>query len=79
MKKKNKIINVIKIISVVILSLMFFVLIQSEYEMITRPELVNDYPWIASYHAVYILGFILVIIVLTGLYLIYSIIKSKEN
>jgi hypothetical protein len=74
---RNKIIVSAKLILSVLLSFMWFVLIQAEYEMITKPELQNDFPIVKGIYAVYLTGFILLVIAATILYLLYSIKKSR--
>jgi len=59
---KNKLLIIIKLVVLAFFSLMWFILIQTEYEMITKPELQNDFPIIKGVYAVYFLGFILLII-----------------
>jgi len=53
--------------------------IQGEYEMITKPELQNDFPIIKGAGAVYFLGFILLIMSLIIILLIYSSFKKNEE
>lgn len=59
---KNKLLIFIKLFLLMLFSTMWLVLIQGEYEMITKPELQNEFPIIKSVYAVYFLGFILLII-----------------
>ena len=59
---KNKFLIFIKLALLVFLSLLWFILIQAEYEMITKPELQNEFPVIKGVYSVYFLGFILLII-----------------
>jgi hypothetical protein len=74
---KNKIIVIIKLILSVFLFLVWFVFIQAEYEMITKPELQNDFPIIKGIYAVYLTGFILLVIASIIIFLLYSIKKSR--
>ncbi|MCK4297269.1 MAG: hypothetical protein KAX28_11525, partial [Candidatus Marinimicrobia bacterium] len=60
-------------------SLMWFILIQAEYEIITKPELQNDFPIIKGIHAVYFTGFTLLIISTIIVFLLYLIKKSKKD
>jgi hypothetical protein len=55
----NKIIVSSKIILLTFFSLLWFVLIQGEYEMITKPYLRNAFPGIKGIYAVYFLSIIL--------------------
>lgn len=73
---KNKIIIIFKLVLVVVFSLAWFVLIQAEYEMITKPELQNDFPIIKGVYAVYSLGLILLAIAIIIIFLLRSIKKS---
>lgn len=75
----NKNSLIIKIVISVFLSLLWFVLIQAEYEMITKPNLQNDFPIIKGISAVYFLGFILLIIGILIIMLLYSIKKGRRN
>ena len=59
---KNKLIIIVKLILLAFFSLMWFIFIQAEYEMITKPELQNDFPIIKGIYAVYFTGFILLVI-----------------
>lgn len=70
--------NFIKLAFLAFFSLLWFFLIQGEYEMITKPELQNDFPVIKGVSAVYFLGFALLIISIIIAYLIYLIFKSKK-
>jgi hypothetical protein len=59
---KNKLLVFIKLVLLAFFSFIWFVLIQAEYEMITKPELQNEFPIIKGVYAVYFLGFILLVI-----------------
>jgi len=59
---KNRLIIIIRLVLLAFFSLMWFILIQAEYEMITKPELQNDFPIIKGIYAVYLIGFILLIL-----------------
>lgn len=72
---KNKFIFFAKLGLALLLTLMGFILVQGEYEMITKPELQNDFPIIKGIYAVYSLGLILLAIGATVVYLLYSIRK----
>ncbi len=72
---KNKLVIFIKLVLLAFFSLIWFVLIQAEYEMITKPELQNDFPIIKGIYAIYFLGFILLII--SGI--IASILKNLKK
>ncbi|MDD4995121.1 MAG: hypothetical protein PHW53_01475 [Patescibacteria group bacterium] len=74
---KNRLIFIIKLVLSAFLSLIWFFLIQGEYEMITKPELQNDFPIIKGVYAVYFLGFILFAIGGIIVYLLFSIKKNK--
>jgi hypothetical protein len=58
---KRKLLLFSKIITLGFLSFVWFLLIQGEYEMITKPELQNDFPIIKGVSAVYFLGAIIFI------------------
>jgi hypothetical protein len=70
---KKKFVNILKLILLVILSLIWFVFIQVEYEIITKQELQNDFPIIKGTCAVYSLGVFLLIVSLIIIYLLYWI------
>lgn len=76
---KNKFLILIKLVFLALFSLVWFVLIQGEYEMITKPELQNDFPIIKGVYAVYFLGLILLVISVIIAYLLYLIIKSRKQ
>jgi hypothetical protein len=77
----NKFISVIKLVLLVFFSLMWFFLIQAEYEIITKPDLRNDIPILRSLLgenfngilSVYLLGFVLLIISAIIIFLVYLI------
>lgn len=76
---KNRLIIIIRLVLLAFFSLMWFILIQAEYEMITKPELQNDFPIIKGIYAVYLIGFILLILSAVIVFLLYLIKKSKKN
>jgi len=76
---KNKLLFTIKLVLLVFFSLMWFILIQAEYEMITKPELQNDFPIIKGVYAVYFLGFILLITSVIIIFLLFIIKKSNKR
>jgi len=76
---KNKLLIFIKLVLLVIFSFLWFVLIQGEYEMITKPELQNDFPIIKGVGAVYFLGFILLIAGAIIAYSLFLIIKLRKQ
>ena len=59
---KNKILITIKFVLALFLVLIWFLLIQAEYEMISKPWLQNDFPFIKGIYAVLFLGFIVLAI-----------------
>ena len=78
-KMKSKIIVIAKLILSVFLFLAWFFLMQAEYEMITKPELQNDFPMVKGVDAVYLAGFILLVIAVIVFYLLYSIKKFRMS
>ncbi|OGG89944.1 hypothetical protein A3H03_01315 [Candidatus Kuenenbacteria bacterium RIFCSPLOWO2_12_FULL_42_13] len=74
---KNKIIVIIKLILSAFLFFVWFVLVQAEYEIITKPGLQNDFPIVRGVCVIYLIGFMLLIIAAIVLFLLYSIKKSK--
>jgi len=76
---KNKIIVIVKLILSIFLSLAWFIILQAAYEMITKPELQNDFPIVKGIYAVYLLGFILLVIAVIIFLLLYSIQKSRTE
>lgn len=77
---KNKLLIFIKLVLLAFFSLIWFVLIQGEYEMITKPELQNDFPIIKGVYAVYFLGFILLVIsvIIVSLFLLLKNLKKQR-
>ncbi|MFA6255245.1 MAG: hypothetical protein WC675_04440 [Patescibacteria group bacterium] len=73
---KNKLTTIIKLALLAFFSLVWFLFIQAEYEMVTKPELQNDFPIIKGIYAVLFLGSILLIIGVIIVFLLYSIKKS---
>jgi len=69
---RNKLRIFIKLVLSVFFSLVWLILIQAEYEMITKPELQNDFPVVKGIWAVWSLGFILLILSAVIIYLLYS-------
>lgn len=70
---------IIKLILLAFLFLVCFFLLQAEYEMITKPELQNDFPVVKGACAIYFTGFILLVITVIIFLLLYSIKKSKTR
>ena len=70
---KNKLKIFIKLVLLIFFSLIWFFLIQAEYEMITKPDLQNDFPMIKGSGAVWFLGFILLVLSAIIIYIIYSL------
>jgi len=70
----NKKFLIIRIAILTFLLLVWFVLVQGEYEMITKPNLQNDCSIIKGISAVYFLGFILLMI---GVLIIMLFYKEK--
>jgi len=73
---KNKITLISKTVLLAVLSLVWFVFIQAEYEMVTKPMLQNDFPVIKGVYAVYFLGIILLILSTLIIFLLFSIVKK---
>lgn len=76
---KNKLLIFTKLILLAFFSLMWFVLIQGEYEMLIKPELQNDFPIIKGVGAVCFLGLIILVISRIIAYLLLLIIKPKKQ
>jgi hypothetical protein len=84
---KNKLKVIIKLILLALFSLMWFVLIQAEYEIITKPDLRNDIAIIKKIFGesfngiltVYFLGFILLVISAVIIFLLYSIYAKRKK
>lgn len=68
-----------KLILLAFSTLIWFVLIQGEYEMIAKPELQNEFSIIKGIGAVYFLGLILLVISVIIIYLLFSIIRPKKE
>ncbi|OGZ33660.1 MAG: hypothetical protein A2Y98_01870 [Candidatus Portnoybacteria bacterium RBG_19FT_COMBO_36_7] len=85
MKKNFKIF--IKLVLLAFFSLLWFVFIQAEYEIITKPDLRNDIPILErilgenfnGILTVYLLGFVLLAISAIIIYLLYSFKKLKNK
>ena len=75
---KRKLILFLKIVALAFLSLLWFLLIQGEYEIITKPELQNDFPVIKGPSAVYFLGSVLLIISILIFLLFIPILKKLK-
>jgi hypothetical protein len=73
---KNKIKLIFRIGLLLFLSLFWFLFIQAEYEMVTKPILQNDFPVIKGVYAVYFLGIILLVVSGLILFLLCSIVKK---
>jgi len=69
----------IKLILLAFFSLVWFILIQAEYEMITIPKLQNDFPIIKGIHAVYFIGFLLLLLSVVIVFLLYLLKKSNSS
>lgn len=76
---KNKIVVITKLVLSVFLFFVWFIIVQAEYEMIIKPEFQNDFPIVKGIYAVYLTGFILLIIAAIILYLLYSVKKSRTR
>lgn len=73
---KNRFISVLKVVLLVSLSFLWLVLIQGEYEMVTKPELQNDFPIIKGLSAVYFLGVIILTTSVSIFVLLIPILKK---
>jgi hypothetical protein len=73
---KNTIFLLVKLALLVFFSLIWFILIQVEYEIITKPELQDDFPFIKGSLTVYINGIIVIILSILILLLVNLVIKS---
>jgi len=76
-RMKSKIMVIAKLVLSIFLFLVWFLLVQGEYEMITKPELQNDFPIVKGIYAVYLTGFVLLVIAAAIFLLLYSIKKSQ--
>lgn len=76
---KSKLILVAKLALLLLFTLMWFILIQAEYEILTKPELRNDVPIIKGLAAVYFFGFVLLIISVIIVFLIRSIRRPRKQ
>jgi hypothetical protein len=76
---KNKLCILIKIVLLILLSFLWFLFIQAEYEIVTKPELQNDFPIIKGVYAVYVLGFILLILSIVIFLLLSSSVKKLRR
>ena len=76
---KKKITLILKSVLVVFFSLTWFLFVQAEYEMIAKPELQNDFPLIKGIAAVYLTGFILLVLAAAVIFLLYLIKKSLKK
>lgn len=70
---KNRLLMSVKLVTTALISLLWFILIQGEYEMITKPELQNDFPIMKGISAVYVLGFILLLLGSIVVYLLKNL------
>jgi len=75
---KKKLILFLKIVALAFLSFLWFLLIQGEYEMITKPELQNNFPVIKGPSAVYFLSAIILIISVLIFILLIPILKKLK-
>jgi hypothetical protein len=75
---KSKLILLLRVVLSAFLSFLWLVLIQGEYEMITKPELQNDFPVIKGLYAVYFLGVIILIISASIFILIMPVLKKLK-
>lgn len=75
---KNKPLFIIKLVLLVFFSFLWFILIQAEYEMITKPQLQNEFPVIKGIYAVYFICFILLIISVIIVFLLPLLKKPIE-
>ena len=71
--------KIVKIVLIILFALINFVLVQGEYEIITKPYLQNDFPIIKGIGAVYVLGLIIVVLAALTIYLLLSLIKSYKK
>lgn len=69
----------IKLILAAFIAFLWFILLQGEYEMITKPELQNDFPIIKGVYAVYFLGFILLALAAGVIFLLFQAKKQKNE
>lgn len=76
---KNKLITIFKLILVVVFALIWFIFIQAEYEIITKPELAKDFAIISGIWLVIFFGFVLLFIAAAIIALLYSFKKDKQK
>jgi len=73
---KQKLLILIKIILLVFFVSVWFVLIQAEYEIITKPELQSERPLVQGIGAVWFGGFIVLILSIIIILLLYWTFKK---
>ena len=76
---KNTLGIVLKSIAAVFLFLLWFVFIQSEYEMITKPELRSEFPIIKGTAAVTVFGLITLIVLALGVWVSMSLCRDLKK
>lgn len=75
----NKLKTIFKLILAAGFSLIWFVLVQAEYEIITKPELAKNFAIINGIWLVIFFGFVLFFIAAAIVALLYSIKGSKRT
>lgn len=76
---KNKIKLVSKFILLAFLSLFWFIFIQVEYEILTKPKLQDEFPIIKGAYAVYFTGIILLIFSVLIFFLLTPTLKKLKS
>jgi len=76
---KIKLKTLIKLVLATVFSLVWFILVQAEYEIITKPELAKDFAIISGTYLVIFFGFVLLIIAAAVIALLYSIKKTRKQ
>ncbi|OGZ31955.1 MAG: hypothetical protein A2V69_03545 [Candidatus Portnoybacteria bacterium RBG_13_40_8] len=71
--------TILKLILATVFALVWFILVQAEYEIITKPELAKDFAIISGIWLVIFFGFVLLSIAAAIIGLLYSIRKSREQ
>lgn len=74
-----QILNIVKLALAMFFGLIWFLLIQAEYEMLSKPWLQNDFPGIKGIYAVYFLGFIILAISVIIFVLIRSVFRHYKK
>lgn len=75
---KNKVMLIFRVVLLGLLCLFWFIFIQVEYEIITKPYLLDDFPDLKRMGGAYLFGIVVLVASLLIIYLIYPALRRLK-